>query len=90
MAINQVLEKTIIQKRPDIQGGDACIGNRGVPVWVIVGYRLLGRNDERLLNMFDPPITRADLDAAWEYYQNNRDEIDAAIKDNETGDDEGE
>jgi uncharacterized protein (DUF433 family) len=90
MATEQIVAKTIIKKTPNVQGGDACIGNRRIQVWLLVAYRQLGRNDERIMNMFDPPITRGDLDAAFEYYEQNRDEIDEAIRDNETGDDEGD
>lgn len=86
----ETIQKTIIQKRPNVCGGDACIGNQRVAVWVVVAYRQLGRDDKRLMNMFDPPLTREELEAAFEYYEQNRAEIDMAIRDNETGFDSGD
>jgi uncharacterized protein (DUF433 family) len=90
MAIPQTIEKTVINKTPGVCGGDACIGNRRIMVWLLVAYRQLGRSDDGIINMFDPPITRADLEAAWEYYEQNRAEIDAAIRENESDDDDGD
>ncbi len=75
----ETIQKTIIQKRPNICGGDACIGNRRIPVWQLIECKRLGMSDERIMSDFDPPLTAADLEAAWEYYALNRAEIDEAI-----------
>src|SRR5437870_4542097 len=56
MAPKATPEKTIIKKTPDVCGGEACIGNRRIMVWLVVAYRELGRSDERIMNMFDPPL----------------------------------
>lgn len=88
MAAEQSVEKTIIKKTRDVCGGDACIGNRRIMVWLLVAYRQDGRTDLDIMESFDPPVTEADLEAAWKYYEKNRDEIDDAIWDNEFGDDE--
>jgi uncharacterized protein (DUF433 family) len=80
MATEQIAEKTIIQKTPDVCGGDACIGNRRIPVWQLVECRNLGMNDERIMEVFDPPLTLADMEAAWQYYSENRHEIDEEIR----------
>src|SRR5215204_4577784 len=77
------LEKTNIRKTPGVCGGDACIGNRRIMVWLLVAYRELGCSDERIMNMFDPPLCRSELDAAWEYYVGNKAEIDRNIYENE-------
>ena len=76
---------TLIRKTPGVIGGDACIGNRRIAVWMLVQARQLGVSDEQLLNDFEPPLTRAELDAAWDYYARHREEIAEAIRDNQDG-----
>lgn len=88
--MNETLEKTIIKKTPDVCGGDACIGNRRIPVWLIVEYRRLGRSDDGIRNMFELPLTHEEFDAAIDYFDNNRDEIERAIQANDSDDDDGE
>ena len=39
------------------------------PVWVIVSGRLLGLPDGEIREAFEPPLTQADLDAAWAEYR---------------------
>src|SRR5438045_3298786 len=73
-----------VSKRPDIQGGDACIHDTRIPVWVLVNYRRLGMSDVEILHGY-PSLTSADLDAAWEYAAANSQEIDSAIQENEKG-----
>ena len=72
-----------IQKTPDVIGGDACIGKTRIAVWMLVQARKLGMTDEGIRTRYDPPLGQADLDAAWEYYQQNREEIEEAIRENE-------
>ncbi len=73
----------VIRKTPGVIGGDACIGNRRIAVWMLVQARRLGLSDEQFLNEFEPRLTQAELDAAWEYYEQNREEIDQGIRENE-------
>ncbi len=73
-----------ISKRPDIQGGDACIHGTRIPVWVLVNYRRLGASDAELLRGY-PSLSSADMEAAWEYAAANSEEIAFAIKENEEG-----
>ncbi len=73
-----------ITKTPGVCGGDACIRGHRIPVWVLVGYRRLGKKDDDLLQAY-PSLTLADLEAAWEYAAANPDEIDRAIRENEEG-----
>jgi len=73
-----------ISKNPDRCGGDACIRESRIPVWVLVNYRRLGGSDADLLRDY-PSLTPADLEAAWAYYAANREEIDRAIRENEEG-----
>ena len=73
-----------ISKKPDRCGGDACVRETRIPVWVLVGYRQLGASDADVLRAY-PGLTPADLEAAWDYAAANRDEIDRAIRENEEG-----
>jgi uncharacterized protein (DUF433 family) len=74
-----------ISKRPDFCGGDACIRDSRIPVWVLVNFRRLGGSDADIEQSY-PSLCPADLEAAWEYAEANPDEIDEAIRENEAGD----
>lgn len=71
-------------KQPNRQGGDACVRNTRIPVWVLVNYRRLGESDSDLLRDY-PSLSQADLEAAWKYASANAEEIDRAIRENEEG-----
>lgn len=73
-----------ISKKPDRCGGDACVRDTRLPVWVLVGYRQLGAADEKILSYY-PGLTVADLEAVWEYAAAHAEEIDLAIRENEEG-----
>jgi uncharacterized protein (DUF433 family) len=73
-----------ISKKHDRCGGDACIRETRIPVWVLVGYRRLGASDADVLRAY-PSLTPADLEAAWEYVAANLAEIDSDIRENEEG-----
>jgi uncharacterized protein (DUF433 family) len=73
-----------ISKRPNFCGGDACIRDIRIPVWVIVGYRQLGATDEVILEAF-PSLTPPDLEAAFAYAAAHPEEIETAIRENEEG-----
>jgi uncharacterized protein (DUF433 family) len=74
----------VIQKTPGVIGGDACIRNTRISVWLLVQLRdELGMSDADIKNYFDPPLSDADLSAAWSYFKNNKREIDEAILRNE-------
>jgi uncharacterized protein (DUF433 family) len=73
-----------ISKNPDRCGGDACIRDSRIPVWVLVGYRDFGKDDAWLLNAY-PNLTPEDLATAWEYAVGHSDEIERAIRENEAG-----
>ncbi|MCI0364128.1 MAG: DUF433 domain-containing protein [Phycisphaerales bacterium] len=72
-----------IEKNPGVIGGDACVRKTRIAVWMLVAARQLGFSDEELRNRYVVPLTQADLDAAWAYYEANREEIDQAIRENE-------
>ena len=73
----------LIRKTPGVCGGEACIGNRRIAVWMLVSARRQGIADPELLDAYDPPPTPDDLHAAWEYYVLHPREIDDAIDRNE-------
>ena len=73
-----------ISKKPDRCGGDACIRETRIPVWVLVNYRRLGASDADILGAY-PGLTPSDLEAARDYAAANREEIDRAIRENEEG-----
>ena len=73
-----------ISRTPNRSGGDACIHETRISVWVPVNYRRLGASDADILRAY-PALTPADLEAAWEYAAANRAEINRAIRENEEG-----
>jgi uncharacterized protein (DUF433 family) len=72
-----------IQKTPDVIGGDACIRNTRIAVWMLVEAKRDGITDAELQKSYDPALTQADLDTAWAYATANTDEIEQAIHDND-------
>ncbi|NJK69825.1 MAG: DUF433 domain-containing protein [Oscillatoriales cyanobacterium RU_3_3] len=71
-----------IKKTPGVCGGDACVGNTRIQVWVLVGYRRLGCSDAELFKCY-PHLTAADLVNAWAYADAYPEEIERAIEENE-------
>ncbi|WP_333439692.1 DUF433 domain-containing protein [Microcoleus sp. herbarium2] len=41
-----------ISKTPGVCGGDACMRNTRIPVWVLESFRRLGMNESRLLDNY--------------------------------------
>jgi uncharacterized protein (DUF433 family) len=73
-----------ISKNPERCGGDACIRETRIPVWVLVNFRRLGGSESDLLRDY-PSLTPADLEAAWVYSATHAEEIERAIRENEEG-----
>ena len=65
-------------------GGEACVRDTRMPVWVLVNYKGLGLNDTQLLEWY-PSLNQADLEAAWAYAAENAEEVDRVIRENEEG-----
>jgi uncharacterized protein (DUF433 family) len=72
-----------IEKTPGVIGGDACVRGTRIAVWMLVLASRLGMSDQELRARYDPPLTQTDLDAAWEYSKNHRQEIEQAIREHE-------
>jgi uncharacterized protein (DUF433 family) len=83
MSQNDSSTASWIQKTPDVIGGDACVRTTRIAVWMLVSARRLGMSDQELRTRYDPPLTQADLEAAWEYYKDHADEIEQAIQEHE-------
>ncbi len=73
-----------VSKKPDRCGGDACVRDIRIPVWGLVRYRQLGATDEVILRAY-PSLTSADLEVAFAYAAAHPEEIEAAIRENEEG-----
>ncbi len=77
----------IIRKTPGVMGGDACVGRRRLAVWQLVEAKRMGIPDEKQLTMYlTIPMTHEELQAAWDYYDHNKEEIENCIRDNELSD----
>src|SRR5438876_8918130 len=74
----------LIRKTPGVCGGRACVGRRRITVWMLVEARNVGIGDEQLLTDYDPPLTRAELDAAWRYAAAHPAEIDQDLLENDS------
>lgn len=82
MVADTGIKKSWIQKTPGICGGRACVRNSRITVWGLVNYRRLGASDETVLESI-AGLTPDDLRTAWDYYRENKAEIDADIRENE-------
>ncbi|NEQ30703.1 MAG: DUF433 domain-containing protein [Leptolyngbya sp. SIO4C5] len=68
-----------IEKTPGVMGGDACIRQTRIPVWLLVSLRGQGATEADLLEDY-PGLTAQDLTNAWLYAEVNSNEIEAAIQ----------
>ena len=67
-----------ICKTPGVTGGEACVRETRIPVWLLVSHTRLGLNEAKLLDNY-PTLTAKDLVNAWSYASAYTDEIDRAI-----------
>jgi uncharacterized protein (DUF433 family) len=72
-----------IEKTPGVCGGDPCIRQTRIPVWLIEHCRQLGYTEAELLDSY-PGLQAQDLVNAWAYVQAHRDEIERQILENES------
>lgn len=71
-----------ITKRPSVCGGRACLAGTRITVWGLEAWRRQGLSDADIRSHI-PSVTESQLEAAWRYVQDHRDEIDADIRTNE-------
>jgi uncharacterized protein (DUF433 family) len=67
-----------IEKTPGVMGGDACIRQTRIPVWLLLSLRQQGASESYLLEDY-PSLTAADLVNAWSYAAAHPEEIQTAI-----------
>jgi uncharacterized protein (DUF433 family) len=84
-SIIQLLSKNLantwqgIRKTPNVMGGEACIRDTRIPVWLLVNYRNMGLSEAKLLENY-PDLSATDLANAWAYAETFPDEIAIAIR----------
>lgn len=84
----QILTQTLssrsqgIAKTPGVVGGDACVANTRLPVWLFVSLRDQGASDAEILKAY-PHLTAADLVNVWAYADAHPEEIAVALQEQE-------
>lgn len=71
-----------IRRTPEVVGGSARIRDTRIPVWVLVDYKNLGKDNNWFLANY-PGLTEKDLLHAWKYYALHKEEIDEDIRKND-------
>ena len=71
-----------IEKTTGVCGGDACIRNTRIPLWLLVSYCQQGASDAKILDAY-PSLTAIDLANAWTYAEAHPEELELAIRRNE-------
>ena len=71
-----------IEKTLNVCGGDACIRDTRIPVWLLVSYQKQGLSDAKILEAY-PDLNAVDLANAWVYAESHPEEITTAILENE-------
>lgn len=71
-----------IQKTPGVIGGEACIRQTRIPVWLLISYRREGASDAHILEGH-PDLSAADLVNAFSYADAHFDEIETVIREQE-------
>jgi uncharacterized protein (DUF433 family) len=77
--------EALVRKTPDVCGGDACIRETRIMVWLLVDIMNAGISDPEILEGY-PTLTARDLDSAREYYRLHAEEIDNLIASQELDD----
>jgi type III restriction enzyme len=68
-----------ITRRTHPDGVEACIRDTNINVWGLVQRRQSGMEDEDILTDVQG-LTPEDLQAAWEYFESHKDEVERAIR----------
>jgi uncharacterized protein (DUF433 family) len=89
MATASVDIGTLITRSPEIRGGRPRVAGTGVTVQRIVGWYKLGWSPEEIARRIGH-LSLAQVHAALAYYHANRDEIEAAIAEDEAAGDAAE
>lgn len=76
------MEHSGIESNPSVCGGEPCIVNTRIPVWVLEQARRLGTSEADLLRAY-PILRDEDLANAWAYVRSHLEEIEQQIGENE-------
>jgi uncharacterized protein (DUF433 family) len=68
-----------IEKNPGVMGGDACIRQTRIPVWLLVSLQQQGASEAYILEDY-PTLSATDLVNAWRYAETHPVEIEKAIQ----------
>jgi uncharacterized protein (DUF433 family) len=68
-----------IEKNPMVMGGDACIRQTRIPVWLLISLKRQGASEVYILEDY-PSLSAADLVNAWLYAETHFEEIEKAIQ----------
>jgi uncharacterized protein (DUF433 family) len=71
-----------ITKTIGVMGGDACLANTRLPVWLFVSLRHQGSTDAELLEAY-PHLNAVDLVNVWAYADAHPEEITIALQEQE-------
>jgi uncharacterized protein (DUF433 family) len=77
----------MIRKTPGVCGGDACVRNTRIPIWLLISFSQQGLNQTDLLRNY-PGLTAFDLSMVQLYHSLHRQEIDDLIALENAEDDE--
>lgn len=80
--MNSTMVRSWIEHAPDVCGGDARIRATRYTVQGLVEWKRMGLSDEQILE-HHPDLTLDDLRVAWWYYENHKDEIEQALREEE-------
>jgi uncharacterized protein (DUF433 family) len=71
-----------ITKTIGVMGGDACLANTRLPVWLFVSLQNQGSTDAELLEAY-PQLSAVDLVNVWAYADAHAEEIAIALQEQE-------
>ncbi len=71
-----------ITRKASVCGGDPCVDDTRLPVWSLELARRQGCTEAYLLEAY-PQLTREGLQAAWDYAERHKEEVDRLIRENE-------
>jgi uncharacterized protein (DUF433 family) len=73
---------SFIRKTPGVCGGEACVRNMRIPVWLLIEWMRLGQPDAEILLDY-PALSAQDLAAVRAYAEMYPEEIEEAIRAND-------
>lgn len=71
-----------IESIPGVCGGDPCVANTRIPVWLLEQLRRIGMTESEILANY-PTLRAVDLVNAWAYVDEHSEEIERQIRENE-------